>query len=73
MRSKANQKGPNIKKRGAPTHDVIGTKTVNVENQEELNRLEDEYVKEADETMENVYVRHRNRNLDKPDINKPPY
>lgn len=70
-------KGPNIAKKGKPSgpgHERAGLKDVHVERLEDEFEVGDKYTEDgSSEPSENVFVRHPNRNLDKPDIDKPPY
>ena len=65
-----------ISKKGKPSgpgHEKAGLKDVNVERLEiELN-IEDKYTNEVGEPNSDIIERHPNRNLNKPDIDKPAY
>jgi hypothetical protein len=71
-----NKKGLYIAKKGKPSgpgHYKAQLKDVNVEHLNQEQEIEDRYLNEADEPGENIPQRHPNRNLDKPDIDKPAY
>jgi hypothetical protein len=69
-------KGPDYKKKGKPAGRGIenGLKDVRIED---LNKEEEMVEKYTDgpfeEPAENINARHPNRNLNKPNIDKPPY
>ncbi|MFL5728847.1 MAG: hypothetical protein ACJ75J_05095 [Cytophagaceae bacterium] len=70
-----NKKGVYIAKKGKPSgpgHEVAGLKDVKLETLESDLEIADKYVDpESDEPLQPE--RHPNRNLNKPDINKPRY
>lgn len=70
-------KGPNLKKKGSPSSEGIdkaGLKEVHVENLDREQDMAEKYTEGPDEVpAENVYQRHQNRNVNKPDIDKPSY
>jgi hypothetical protein len=71
-----NKKGDYIAKKGKPSgpgHYKAQLKDVDVEHLSEDEIIEDRYLNEADEPGQNAPQRHPNRNLDKPDIDKPAY
>jgi len=65
-----------ISKKGKPSgigHEKASLKDVNVEHLEEELNIEDKYTSETDEAINTIAKRHPNRNLNKPDIDKPAY
>ena len=71
-------KGPNYKKKGKPSggegESVVGLRDVGVDNWDKEKEISDKYTEGPDEQpAENIHIKHPNRNLDKPDINKPAY
>lgn len=66
-------KGPNIKKKGHPSSDAPITKEVDLDNLERADEMGEKYTEGPDEIANNVIHRHPNRNLNKPDIDKPAY
>lgn len=71
-------KGPDYKKKGKPSggvsDPVTGLRDVRVENLEHEQEIADKYTEGPEqEPASNVPLKHPNRNLDKPDIDKPPY
>ena len=63
-------------RKGKPSgtgHDKEGLKEVDESRLEEQNMIEDKYLDGPDQPAINAHERHVNRNLDKPDINKPSY
>lgn len=69
-----NKKGPHIAKKGQPTNDISMTKTLNENHSiEELQEIEDKYTEGEDIPASNVKIQHPNRNLNKPQIDKPAY
>jgi hypothetical protein len=71
-----NKKGEYIAKKGKPSgpgHYKAQLKEVDSENLEENLNIEEKHTKDADVPSENIVLRHPNRNLDKPDIDKPAY
>jgi hypothetical protein len=68
-------KGPNYKKKGKPSGSgVENLKDVGVESLDQEQEMVEKYTEGQEETpAENLYTRHKNRNLNKPDIDKPAY
>jgi hypothetical protein len=69
-------KGPDIKKKGKPSGVGVnraGLKSAKINQLEKVQELSEKYTKGEDIPAENIPQRHPNRNLDKPDIDKPPY
>jgi hypothetical protein len=81
MRVKVNikDKGPNIRQKGKPATSSMGIINsgpieVNDNTFSNDNEMAEKYTEGQNEKLsENVNVRHPNRNLSKPDIDKPPY
>lgn len=70
------EKGPNFKKKGKPSGNVAenpGIKDINLDKLDESLEMGEKYTEGADEPAQNVMHRHQNRNLNKVDIDKPPY
>lgn len=76
-RSNGRDKGPNIKKKGRPSDtgtDKAGLKDVGVERLDVNDEMAEKYTEGSDELpADNIFSRHPNRNLNKPDIDKPAY
>jgi hypothetical protein len=71
-----NKKGQYIAKKGKPSgpgHEKAGLKEVDHHKIDTLNKVEDEYMDGPDKPSDAVKELHPNRNLNKTDINKPPY
>lgn len=70
-------KGPNYKKKGKPAGqgtDKAGLKDVVVESFDKEQEIVEKYTKgPEEEPAENIHIRHMNRNLNKTEIDKPPY
>lgn len=70
-------KGPYYKKKGKPSGvgvDKAGLKDVEVESLHREEEISEKYTQGPDENpAENIHTRHINRNLNKPDIDKPAY
>lgn len=70
-------KEPNYKKKGKPSggnDPVVGLRDVHVDQLDQEQEMAQKYTEGPDEEpAENIYQRHPNRNLDKPDIDKPSY
>lgn len=77
MGRQGSPKGPNLKKKGKPSGDgtdKAGLKDAHVELLDKEQEVAEKYTEGQDETpAENIHIRHNNRNLNKPDIDKPPY
>jgi hypothetical protein len=71
-----NKKGKYIAKKGKPSgpgHVKADIKEVDTNNLKVKEEIEEKYLKEGDEPSENIPQKHPNRNLDKPDVDKPAY
>ena len=71
-------KGPDYKKKGKPSGGVAdpitGLREVQVESLDQEQEIADKYTEGPEQQpASNVHIKHPNRNLNKPEIDKPPY